>query len=114
MPISVARELVRPIVAPKDTPIPILKIKINNLSYEKKSNIEKNAPTIRPVLIIGSFLLSLAAFLAKKGAVKIEKNGKTAFITPIKDLEAPNTSEKFEINKFPLIYEIFIQNPIKE
>jgi len=29
-------------------------------------------------------------------------------------LEAPNTSEKFEMNKLPLIYEIFMQNPIKE
>ena len=69
---------------------------------------------LRPALIIGSFLLSFAAFLANRGAVNIEKKGKMALITPINDLEAPNTSEKFEINKLPLIYEIFMQNPIKE
>jgi Na+/citrate or Na+/malate symporter len=73
------------------------------LSLEKKSNVEKITPIIKPILIIGSFFLILAALLANKGAEIIENNGKTALIIPIKDLDAPRNSEKFEINKLPAI-----------
>jgi len=112
--ISVAKEFVKAIIAPKATPIPILKKNIKNLSFEKKSRVEKNIPMTSPIRIIGSFLLSFVAFLAKSGAVNIEKNGKIALIKPMNDLDAPNTSEKFEINRLPEIYERFTENPIKE
>ena len=46
---------------------------------------------MRPILIIGSFLLSFAAFLANRGAVNNEKKGRIALIKPINDFDAPNT-----------------------
>lgn len=101
--ISVANEFVKAIIAPNDTPIPILRKNIRYLSFEKKSSVEKNIPITRPTLIIGSFLLSFAAFLANSGADNIEKKGKIALINPIKDFDAPRTSAKFEINKLPAI-----------
>jgi hypothetical protein len=94
--------------------MPILRNNIQNLSLEKKRNTEKISPNTNPNLIMGSFFLAFAAFLANKKADNIENRGSIALIIPIKDLDAPKDSAKFEMNKLPAIYERLIENPIKE